>query len=88
MGIAGLVLGILGAIGGWIPGLSFFAWLFALIGIVLSAVGRSKAKKEGQPTGAATAGLVLSIIGLVIALSGLLCLVVCVGGLAAAGARL
>ena len=43
MGIAGLILGILGAIGGWIPGLSFFAWLFALIGIVLSAIGRSRA---------------------------------------------
>ena len=49
---------------------------------------RPRAKKEGQPTGTATAGLVLSIIGLVVALSGLLCVAVCVGGLASAGARL
>ena len=84
MGIAGLVLGIIAAVGGWIPPISYFAWLIAITGIVLSALGRSKAIKDGQPTGAATAGLVLSIIGLVIAVIGLLCVVVCVGAAASA----
>jgi hypothetical protein len=79
MGIAGLVLGILGAIGGWIPGISYVSWLLALIGIVLSAIGMSKAKKADQPTGICVAGLVLSIIGFVVSLLGLLCTVVCVG---------
>jgi hypothetical protein len=82
MGVAGLILGILAAIGGWIPGVNMIAWLLAIIGIVLSAVGMSKAKKAGNPAGVAVAGLVLSIIGLVISISGLLCLV-CIGGVAA-----
>jgi hypothetical protein len=84
MGIAGLVLGILGAIGGWIPGLNYIAWLLALIGIILSAVALKNAKAENQPTGIPVAGLVLSIIGLVIALAGLICLLVCVGAVAGA----
>ena len=88
MGIAGLVLGILSAIGGWIPPLSYIAWLIAITGIVLSALGMKKAKAAGQPTGAAVAGLVLSIIGLVISLIGLLCVVICVGAAAGLGAGL
>jgi hypothetical protein len=88
MGIAGLVLGILAAIGGWIPGLSYVSWLLAIIGIVLSAIGMSKAKKANQPTGVSVAGLVLSIIGLVISLIGLLCTVICVGAAAGLGAGL
>ena len=84
MGVAGLVLGILAAIGGWIPGLSYVAWLIAIIGIVLSAMAMKKAKAENQPTGLAVAGLVLSIIGLVLSLLGLICTVLCVA--AAAGA--
>ncbi|MCL2557948.1 MAG: hypothetical protein FWE09_05665 [Treponema sp.] len=84
MGIAGLVLGILSAVGGWLPPISYFAWLLAIIGIVLSALARSKALKEGQPAGVATAGLVLSIIGLVLSVIGLLCVAVCVGAMAGA----
>jgi len=88
MGVAGLVLGILSAIGGWIPGVNYFAWLFGIIGIVLSAIGRSKAVKENQSTGTATAGLVLSIIGTVIALIGVICTVACLGAAASLGASL
>jgi len=79
MAVAGLVLGILGAIGGWIPGLNYVAWLLALIGIILSAI----AMKRGGG-GIAVAGLVLSIVGLVIALSGLICLLACAGAVGAA----
>jgi hypothetical protein len=88
MGVAGLVLGILSAIGGWIPGLSYFAWVFGIIGIVLSAIGRKKATAASQPTGIATAGLVLSIIGLVISIIGLICTVACVSALGAVGSGL
>jgi hypothetical protein len=88
MGVAGLVLGILAAIGGWIPGISYVSWLLAIIGIVLSAIGMSKAKKANQPTGICVAGLVLSIIGLVISFIGLLCTVICVGAAAGLGAGL
>jgi hypothetical protein len=58
----------------------------AIIGIVLSAVGMSKAKKENQPTGICVAGLVLSIIGLVLSLIGLLCTALCIGAVAGLGA--
>lgn len=45
---------------------SLFLGLFGitgLIGIVLSAVGRSQATREGGKTGLATAGIILGIIG-------------------------
>ena len=79
MGAAGLVLGILAAIGGWIPGISYVSWLMAIIGIVLSAVGLSRANKANQPTGVCVAGLVMSIIGLMTSFIGLFCTSLCVG---------
>ena len=83
MAVAGLILGILGLIGGSIPGVNAFPlWLLALIGIILSAVARSKAQKAGEPTGIATAGLVLSIIGFVFAFITFLACAVCVGAAA------
>jgi len=72
MGVAGLILGILGIVGAFIPGLVYMAWAFALIGIIVSAI----AMKKGQG-GVAVAGLVLSIIGLVIALPRLICAIAC-----------
>ena len=35
-----------------------------LVGLILSAIGRSQAKNEGGKTGLATAGIVLGIIGM------------------------
>ena len=64
MAVAGLVLGILSLIGGSVPIANAFPlWLLGLVGIILSAKARSKARKEGEPIGIATAGLILSIIG-------------------------
>ena len=80
MGIAGLVLGIVSVIGGWIPGLNTITWLLAIIGIVLSAIAIKREK-----SGIAIAGLVLSIIGLVISIISLMCTVLCVSAAAAAG---
>jgi len=85
MGITGLVLGILGAVGAFIPVVNFFSWVLCVIGIVVSAIGMSKAKKDGKPTGSATAGLVLSIIGLVIAMPFAIC-AICVSTAATAAA--
>ena len=45
---------------------SLFLGLFGitgLVGVVLSAVGRSQAVKEGGKTGLATAGIIIGIIG-------------------------
>jgi hypothetical protein len=85
MGIAGLVFGILGAICAFIPFVNMVGWFFALLGIVLSAIGMSKAKKANQSAGAAIAGLVLSIIGFAIALPMFICAVICASAAGAAG---
>ena len=84
MGIAGLILGILGAILSFIPFGGYVGWLLCLIGIVLSAMGMSKAKKTNQPAGTAVAGLIISIIGFVLSLGNLLCLIACAGAMGAA----
>ena len=85
MGIAGLILGILGAIGSFLPVVVYGAWLFALIGIILSAIGMKKAKAANQPSGAAVAGLVISIIGFVIALPKLICAIACASAVSGLG---
>jgi len=77
MGFAGLSLGILAAIGGWTPGLSYIAWIIAIIGIMLSAFGMRRANSEGQPVGVVTAGLVFCIIGFVISIIGLFYAMIC-----------
>ena len=74
MAVAALVLGILGtlfSLTGW------FFWIgvpLSVIALILGIVGRKQAANEGRPTGMATAGLVLGIIG---AALGLLVFVAC-----------
>ena len=62
MGVVSLVFGIISLILCWIPAINWIALVLSVIGIVMGAVGRSKAKKAGEGTGVATAGMVLSII--------------------------
>ena len=84
MAVAGLILGILSLVGGWIPGVNAFPmWLLGVVGIILSAIARKKEKSA-----IATAGLVLSIIGTILALIGWIACVICAGGLAGIGAGL
>ena len=80
MGVASLVLGIISIlIGLFTSGL--FGWvgaILAILGIILGAMGRKDPDKKGL----ATAGLVCSIIGLVICLITYIACAACVGGLA------
>lgn len=82
MSIAGLVLGIAAIVVAFIPGISWLAWICGVVGIVLSAVAISQAKKAGEKSGMAVAGLVLSIIS--IALGFIIFMVACVAGCAIA----
>ena len=66
LGVAGLILGILGVISAFIPCLAAWAILLCLVGIILSAISISKAKKGIGPKGVGKAGLILSIIGAII----------------------
>jgi len=91
MHIAGLVLGII-ACSGIIPGLNVLTVYFALpagiVGIILSILGKKKLAAAGQPTNVATAGLVLSIIGTILAGIGLVCVCLCLGAAGAAAGAL
>ena len=69
MATASLVLGIISVVFSMPIGIIGYGWVGLLTGvaaIVLSALGMKKAKEEGTKSGAATAGLVLGIIGTVL----------------------
>lgn len=74
MKVAGFVLGLIALIFSWLGYIPFVWWfgiiiaLVAVAGIVLSAMAMSKAKKAGEKSGLAVAGLVLAIIGLVLSI--------------------
>jgi hypothetical protein len=65
VGVAALVLGIIGLVFAMIPTLGITQLIGVLLGIIaliLGAVGRKQASEQGLPTGTATAGLVLGIV--------------------------
>ncbi|MGI8461896.1 MAG: hypothetical protein ACR2OC_09730 [Solirubrobacterales bacterium] len=65
MAVAGFVVGLIGLLSSWV---FIFGLVVCIVGLILSFVGRKQAIERGAPTGLATAGLVCSIVGLVIAL--------------------
>jgi hypothetical protein len=67
LGTAGFVVGLIGLVLSFVPLIGVVAWPLVILGIVFSAIGISKASK-GRATnkGLAIAGLVVSVIGLVI----------------------
>ena len=86
MSIAGLVLGILGLVGGFIPFVNYFTTVCAILGLIFAAIGMKRSKLAyGHANGLAVAGLVLSIIGTSFAAIGVLCTIACMGSLCAAG---
>ena len=82
MAIASLVLGIVAIVFGLIPipipGRGIIGLICAIVGVILGVVSRKKLKAAGQPTGAATAGMVLSIIALVLDIIAVIIAVACV----------
>lgn len=80
MGVAALVLGIISlVIGVFSAGtLGWAGAIMAVVGIILGALGR----KNTEKTGIATAGMVCSIIGLVLCLLLYIACVACIGGAA------
>jgi len=46
----------------------WFGFVTAIIGLILGVSGRKKAREVGAPTGTATAGIVMCIIGLVLSI--------------------
>lgn len=69
MGVASLVLGIVGLLFSLIPGIGVIAWPLVILGTIFGGVGISRASSApGMPRGLAVAGLVCSLVGLGICL--------------------
>ena len=83
MAVASLVLGICALVFPFIG----FGWLSVLVGIVGIILGAMARKKE-TGKGMATAGLVMSMIAVVLGLIMWIACAACVGGLAAASTEL
>jgi hypothetical protein len=82
MAIAGFVTGLLGLILSIIPILFYAGIVLDVVGIVLGAIGRSRAKEPGVPhRGLATAGLVMGIVGLIVFITWIALIVVAVSDL-------
>lgn len=82
LAVTGLVLGVLALffslILAWIfPIMNIPALICAIVGIVLSVMGNKQARAAGLPTGLGTAGMILSIIGTVVAAIGFFSCTLC-----------
>ncbi|MER5633683.1 DUF4190 domain-containing protein [Streptomyces nitrosporeus] len=71
LGIAALVLGLIGAVSGLIPLLFWLAGILGLIALVLGLAGRGRVKRgEATNKGVTTFGAVLGLVSLVLAVVG------------------
>jgi hypothetical protein len=67
MGVAGFVCGLVGLVFSFIPLIGLISWPLVIIGIVLSGIGINYVNQgRADNKGLAIAGLVVSIVGLVI----------------------
>lgn len=78
MSVAALVLGIVSIVLAWFYMINTIALVTGIVGIVMAVKGKKAALESQSPTGMATAGLVLSIVGLCFAVIGFLSCTVCV----------
>ena len=86
MAVAALVCGILGIVGGFIPVVTFFTFVLSVLGVIFGVKGRKMSTAVfGKPSGLATAGFILGIIGLSFATLGLLCTALCLSSICASG---
>lgn len=84
MAVASLVLGIISIVCGlFLMGYQWIGAILGIIGIILGSLG----KKDPEKKGMATAGLICSIVGLVLCLLLYIACVACVGGLFSVAGR-
>lgn len=66
MGIASMIIGIVSAVLGFIPLCNYFAFIPALVGLILGIVDVIKKSKENKPKGQGIAGVVLNAIAIIL----------------------
>lgn len=66
MGIASLVIGIVGLIMSFIPCIGTYAFLPVIAGLVLGIIDMKQQKQKKQPHGISVAGIVLNAVALII----------------------
>ena len=81
MAIASMVLGIISLALFWVLPLPV-DFIIPIVGLILGIIGKRRLADFGEPTGLATAGIVLCIIALAYATLFWIACVACVGGLA------
>ena len=84
LSVAALILGIVSIVLAWFYMINIIALASGIVGLILAVKGKKAAKAAGAPTGLGTAGLVLAIIGTVLAAIGFFSCTLCI--LCAAGA--
>ncbi len=68
MGIAALVIGIIALVCGFIPLCGWFAFLPAIIGLILGILDVKNKSKAKQPKGMGMAGVVLNAVAILVIL--------------------
>ena len=66
MGVAALVLGILSVVVCWIPCVNYFAFLPAVIGLIIGIVDAVQKGKKGEKKGIAIAGIILTAVAIIV----------------------
>ena len=77
MATAALVCGILGLIGGFIPVIQYFTLVLSIVAIILGIKAKKDLQEQSQPTGTATAGMVLGIISVAITVISIIAVAAC-----------
>lgn len=81
MPVAALVLGIIGLLCAFLPGFgTAITFISCLLAIIFGVIGRRGAVENKQPTGMATAGMVLGIVGMILGVGMYLACAACVAG--------
>ena len=78
LGIVSIVLGACAIVFAWFTWINIAALIAAIVGIVLAVMSKKGFATVGEQSSIPTAGLVLSIIGLVFAIIGFFTCTVCV----------
>lgn len=85
MPVASLVLGIIGTLLSWHPFMMLLGVPCAILAIIFGIMSRKRLAAQQQPTGMATAGLVLGIVGATISALIFAACAACVGMVGMAG---